>query len=761
MESLDNGFAEMLGVSVRPVGPVESCHLSLEPGIVAIYGRNGSGKSFLLRALSEIGESDSAALYFRSKSSDNSDRRGSMWWKFHTQAADPYENYWNRYHSEPFAESRYEYFDQRIDEMVATSFQVVFESGIEDGLIEPEIAERLAAALEDLRSYQQRREAWNEWIESDDREPSSMPKYPAIPEFARSCADVMTCIGYTNHLWTAEDNFAKICFSLVASVSRGLFSVRGHELYLNCETTSGSAMGNLIGEMQAELADLYGEDPDAWYGSTEYGALGSHLIDVVQSNDMLSSPWRGLEVPTGLTHFKVGRIISDMGDLLLSSIDDVERRFVRAVISSVYRYRRNLEETDPLSLSYISNVEEGMNFSPLLIAQVDGASVCDLTREAAETGTLRANEVLSMLLPQPPHIECLVRPLLEWGNSQPFRWRSVTAEGIDLDLGSLSWAEQRWARFAIEVASPGDEIPVICLVIDEPERGLHRRAEKFLAAGLKNLADSMGIVCIVGTHSPAFLNMPEARLHHLRKQISGKSQLESLPDDITNLLDELGLERADLLQMCRLIVVVEGEHDLLVLKGLFGDELAKNGVQLLAMRGLRNLAHTTDAQFIFRFTDARVMFLTDNEDQSRVNAIWSQLLDAETTNHQAILNQFTNSKKSAEAQFLKEFATLAVQYAERDRILFAALPAQDILDYLPVASFISGAATWSELRRAWKVEGSKKSFKVWLSETKGASFANETIEKATQGLDAIHEDLVHLLNQILDASFVSSQSKDR
>jgi predicted ATP-dependent endonuclease of OLD family len=224
--------------------------------------------------------------------------------------------------------------------------------------------------------------------------------------------------------------------------------------------------------------------------------------------------------------------------------------------------------------------------------------------------------------------------------------------------------------------------------------------------------------------------------------------MDALPIEIETWANELGLNKTDLLQLCRLFLIVEGEHDAIILNTLFRDEFAQHGVQVIPLRGLRNITNATDGSFIFRFTDASVLYLTDNDNHQRVSNIWKRALAAQPDQQLDIVAEFASHRETAEGQLLKDFTALALNFAARHRIDFASLPAEDILDYLPVQAFVPKATSWEQLRKQW---GRPKNgnFKKWLNNTHGSVIDNGTITNAVESLDAIPHDLVELLQVVL------------
>jgi hypothetical protein len=139
-------------------------------------------------------------------------------------------------------------------------------------------------------------------------------------------------------------------------------------------------------------------------------------------------------------------------------------------------------------------------------------------------------------------------------------------------------------------------------LIDEPEQNLHplalRDATQFLAAMAWE-----GSNVIVASHSPAFLDVPFAEAQYAQvRRVSGYTGLDVLGPQALSKLDDageaVGISRADLLQLTRGFLIVEGLHDELVVQHLFGDDLAAARVRVLALRGAHNAVALVDAQLL-------------------------------------------------------------------------------------------------------------------------------------------------------------------
>jgi hypothetical protein len=111
----------------------------------------------------------------------------------------------------------------------------------------------------------------------------------------------------------------------------------------------------------------------------------------------------------------------------------------------------------------------------------------------------------------------------------------------------------------------------------------------------------------------------------------------------------------------------------------------------------------------------------------------------------------TAGKKNAEAVFLREFCTLAVEKGQRHRIRFQTLSLPDLPEYLAVHDIAPSApvaATWEQLRERHVRSGTKMAFKAWMQHEFDADYSDENLRLAASRLDALHLDLVALVQSV-------------
>lgn len=425
------------------------------------------------------------------------------------------------------------------------------------------------------------------------------------------------------------------------------------------------------------------------------------------------------------------------------------------LIKRMQRLYTGLDEIGLRDGERVRSVEVIREDWPKLLRDVDGAvSVDARLSEVVDRWVDTANRILGSLLQAPPELTCEIQPIWEWSDG-PIKWCATDESSATISLSELSAAEERWARFAIRLADTigaRDPLEQIIVVIDEPERALHRRGEFRLATALRDLATAWNLKLVVASHSPAFLSLPDAALLHVHRNTSGHTEVETLSLDAAERMEELGLNPSDLLQLYRALLLVEGQHEVTILEALLGDELRALGIGVLCMRGAKNLK-AWDAQLIERFTDIPFFVLVDNDSSERVTNIWERAKQqaAEGLAFFRTIDELREGGKGSEGEFLRELCKNLITGEAAHRLHLIALTAADVPEYLPPAALAPavGNKTWTELRsEAGEKASSSGTFKKWMTSTYGASYADSTLREAVASMDQVPAEIVAILNDI-------------
>jgi len=389
----------------------------------------------------------------------------------------------------------------------------------------------------------------------------------------------------------------------------------------------------------------------------------------------------------------------------------------------------------------------------------------------AQTIEGRANHLYRRLLLDCPELKLDLGNPIGWARGRTPRWvagRSARASSVPLGywtaLNQLSAAERKWATIAISVALkfPNDSSESRTggmLLIDEPEAALHRSAEAYMARGLTALA-STGLSVLVASHSPELLNADAAHVWHVNRQdkYSGTGpQVRPIGRVEADTLSELGLRPADLIGMQRGFLVVEGEHDEVVLRELIGDQLRDRRIHILPAYGVKRMQEAVSARVLYDFSDAHVFALVDAVELRTVRDAWEiakqRRVGPDGRRAAVIEIESRFGGKNYEDRFLVEFMKLALESGVYDRQTPLSLPKTDILEYLDITYFLPNETSWDEVRRRAELElghpPRSKEFKDWIRK-QGARNRVTTpgIGKAAALLPEVPPDFAEILDAI-------------
>ena len=310
-----------------------------------------------------------------------------------------------------------------------------------------------------------------------------------------------------------------------------------------------------------------------------------------------------------------------------------------------------------------------------------------------------------------------------------------------------SAAERRWLHLARNSMRKTTQ----WVVIDEPEAGLHRAAESELARTLSSGSWNRGSVVVVATHSPEFLDLPNAHVMHVDN--GSVRELSAIDrDDLVS----LGLRPGDLLTQIRVFLLVEGEHERIIFENLFPEELRRAGCKIIVARGGRNMKDVFESQMIFNFSDAKVLCLLDNIDAKAINSIWEESKKIAVQGKLIEAGQYIRASipgsKSSENVFLSQFLTLALSNGQYERVEVGGLSKSDIVLYFEPTNF-GIKKSWKELLDIHSV--SDPSFKEWATKKYGADFTVQAIDRASRAVETLPDEFGNLMMKIFECSLES------
>lgn len=350
--------------------------------------------------------------------------------------------------------------------------------------------------------------------------------------------------------------------------------------------------------------------------------------------------------------------------------------------------------------------------------------------------------------------------------SAPIQWRAKFPGENSFPADELGFAHRRYANFVTlqelrknwtnTIARTVDQTRTYytswfesqlilrspsVLIVDEPERGLHPLAAKHLSESIASNWE----VTLVASHSVEFLdtgirNESASQVVRDPNGFISIKQLPQLSEQQENVISErLGLTPAALVNLTSIFVLVEGPHDELVLRHYFDELCRKFRIQILPMVGTRGIKNLVTSDFLFTATSSPIAIIVDNGKQASIDKLMARL---RTTNNQSerfsIAHQNLKEFDSKEMKEIYGLIQQAIKADRLDRIHPCALSEGDILRYLPMEYICPKFKSWSDLDteflvaqgRSFFKEGDGKAKKDWITKLGG----NVTIPRIKQVL---------------------------
>jgi energy-coupling factor transporter ATP-binding protein EcfA2 len=420
-----------------------------------------------------------------------------------------------------------------------------------------------------------------------------------------------------------------------------------------------------------------------------------------------------------------------------------------------------IEEADERTWDEIRWRARGRQF---LLGHADGdVVVAPWIQEMCRAASDAVFDLYEQLLPEAPRLECVLREPQHWAQRTPVHWEAIDLTGARVDLADLSSAQQRLAGYAIALGSPaafrpsdrGRRTDTTIYLLDEPEAGLHALAERHAAHALATYAKEHALRIVTATHSRDVLGDPDANLIEVFRGVDGRTHTRAVEFPQSCRAEVLGVSRADLLQLYRVIVILEGHHDEVVLDELIGDRLRRAGALVIPLHQGSRMASVADAQLIADTLTVPVLVVLDNTNTDVVAEYWKALAatpPSDTKAHDEAQERLPSANAWPERNYITALARRLHAKSQLARVTVFGLGAADITEYLPAERLVPGATSWADLREAHaealKRKGTAKDFKTWLTLTLSASFQETELRLACAALDSVPTDFDALAERV-------------
>ena len=344
------------------------------------------------------------------------------------------------------------------------------------------------------------------------------------------------------------------------------------------------------------------------------------------------------------------------------------------------------------------------------------------------------------------------------GTAARIEFRTLTTDDAWVGYDRLSSAQRYWVSALFKLYQLNGERRPWFVIADEPERGVHERA---VAAIFRRLGQ-LDVPCVITTHSPQALRQSHGFVQHLTTDDTGDMRLEPVGDisDIAHASTRFGVSPGDLLATKRVLVIVEGAHDLAVINELLKlspDERLAERTLVAAMQGVSNMATVADSVIITEFTDLNIVAVSDNARLDRLRDLHdhasSLLNEGKKPGDVGRLIGLGEAARDAsqEERVLLDLLDRSIRRGMLERLRLHPVSVRDIQEIIPASEF-GLKDPWSELRRRYVNSTDRKPFKKWLEEHEGVRISAKTIVAALNRLDSLPAEFVGILNEIAIAA---------
>jgi hypothetical protein len=353
----------------------------------------------------------------------------------------------------------------------------------------------------------------------------------------------------------------------------------------------------------------------------------------------------------------------------------------------------------------------------------------------------------------------------DWMAGVPFTLNAkVSGTGDWAPYKSLSSAQKKSVDIAIQLnklnrgRGPSLNSGDVIVIGDEIDNGFHLQAIDSL---YRYIALNVPIA-YVASHSPVALRTPWLSKIHVNSDDQNRVHVSALDaaGPIEEIADELGVMESDLLGLKRGFVMVEGEHDVAVINGLFDHlpdfKAISDQIVVIPMRGHRNMAAESDSKIILSYTSASLLFFVDNarnEELSGLRGKAIQLLNSGMKPEKVIAElklRDSRDSSSPEERTIYQIMEQSIQKRQLSRINFFGLSVKDVIMLFSPEHF-GLTQSWQELEVLFGARVDRQlNFKDFLR-SQGATISTAKVRAAISAIERDWpSDLLALANALAE-----------
>jgi energy-coupling factor transporter ATP-binding protein EcfA2 len=298
-------------------------------------------------------------------------------------------------------------------------------------------------------------------------------------------------------------------------------------------------------------------------------------------------------------------------------------------------------------------------------------------------------------------------------------------ESFAINYVPVNLMARRWIHRALQVSLLDKiESEYKIALWDEPELGMHPSAIDGIVQRILPDLEERKIKVVFATHSMPLALYANALKFAERTEVGNVEIVDSSQKKLLdkNVALELGFTRADILSSIKRIIIVEGEMDYAVYSELFRDELGFRLIRLVTLGGTNNLMSLPNAELLFSDTDANFLVALDgglrskfspaNLDELNIN-LKSGELDKVQKSFKLLKNLIREVRSEVEGKKVLDLIELLIKRMDSQlisRFEFFMLDGDDISHAFPINDVLGQGSPWknwqevTEAHHAWRKE---------------------------------------------------------
>ena len=246
-------------------------------------------------------------------------------------------------------------------------------------------------------------------------------------------------------------------------------------------------------------------------------------------------------------------------------------------------------------------------------------------RVLVETFSKTITENFNLFLPGSPQIMIQINEKGKWITDGIF---SICIKDGDstYPLELLSDAQKRWAKLAILVSCR--EFTNLIIFLDEPERGIQRNLEKSLMSAFNGFRD---IPRFFTSHSAEIITNCDSSIL-IKSGREGNRVLDEISGSLASLLIDLDISPGEYFQSKKVLIYVEGAWDKALLDGFAKNSFEREGIEVIAGHGLNSWVAFYDIKELIMAGEYKLVFWPDSVQISELDKLIQEIKNRKLPN---------------------------------------------------------------------------------------------------------------------------------